>query len=864
MLSKLRLVRVPFMGAASILAVAVATGSAGTAQAQEQAPAREINPPATASNETNTPDVANRTTGVEDIVVTARFRSENLQRTPLAISAVSAAKLEERGATNILGVASAAPNVVLNQLGAGFGPTLSASIRGLVYNDFKAVQEATVPIYIDDIVLGRNLGSITDLLDLERVEVLRGPQGTLFGKNAIGGVIRLITKKPGPNTEGTIEGTVGNYERLEVRASFNTPLSENVYSRFSFSAKRRDGFVKVIDFVCDMKAQGTPQLAGIGDGVVGWNTTTNTPILGAVNSAADNAFALPTQVSANGSNQGCKTGQMGSEQSIGGRAAFLFKMGDKFEFNFAGDLMHVDQSGPPDYIQDINPAIANTTGTGGAALFNKQVALPNFGVPYDRRFLTPDPYKIYASFVDPVSGIQTPNVTKVTNWGVAGTLDWLGTEALSGKLIVGFRKLVSNFGRDSDGSPLAQNQTYDFFRDEQFTAEGRLSGKLFGDVTEWTAGAFYFHADDYNSNISIANPYPSNPTGDIDRIEDQTTENYAAFLHLVNRFTDTLTLTAGVRYTHDEKTILQRRRKRDGTDVIFPGAGGRPPSPLSLVPLSTSAERVTPMLNLSNQWTPDLMTYVSFQRGFRGSGFNPRPTNLQTQASFGPEGLDSYEVGFKSELFDRRLRINADAFLMIYKDLQLNTTFDTNPGVTTIIQNAGKAHIPGVEVEVTAEPIDNWTIEGSLGYLGFKYKDLGRADPAVLIAAGQVGAAAESPCRSCRPRRAPEWTLSSGSTYTIGLGNSGSLALHGDWSYQTRVYFADNNNLRASQGAYALFNARITWANADGDWSASIFGTNLTDRLYSVGKLDFYNSFSTVESSWGRPREFGLSVKKRF
>ena len=840
-----RYARLRSTGAASLLAIALATGVTGTAFAQ-QAPADEEGGK------------------VEEIVVTAQFRSENLQKTPLAITAVTAAKLDERGAINILGVASAAPNVVLNQLGAGFGPTLSASIRGLAYNDFKAVQEATVPIYLDDIVLGRNLGSISDLLDLERVEVLRGPQGTLFGKNAIGGVIRLITKKPGPNTEGYIEGTIANNDRLDVRASFNTALSENIYSRFSFSAKRRDGFVRVTDFVCDMKAQGTPQLAGIGDGVVGWNTTTNTPIMGVVNSAADNAFALPTQVSPNGSSQGCTVGEMGGEQSIGGRAAFLIKLGSQFELNLSGDLTHVDQSGPPDYIQAINPAVANTTGTGGAALFNKQVALPKFGIPFDQRFLTSDPYKIYASFVDPISGIQTPNVTKVTNWGMAGTLDWIGKEQLNGKLIVGYRKLVSNFGRDSDGSPLPQNHTYDYFKDEQFTLEARLGGLLFGDVTEWTAGAFYFHADDYNSNISIANPYPANLTGDIDRIDSQTTKNYAGFLHLINHLTEELTLTAGLRYTHDQKEVLQRRLKRDGTDVIFPGAGGRPASPLSQVPLETSSSRFTPMLNLSYQWTPDFMTYASYQRGFRGGGFNPRPTNLQTQASFGPEDLDAFELGFKSELFNRRLRINGDVFFMIYKDLQLNTTFDTNPGVTTIIQNAGKAHVPGIELEATAEPVDNWTIEGSMGYLGFKYKDLGRADPAVLIAAGQAGAAAESPCRTCRPRRAPEWTFSAGTTYKIDLGGSGSLALHGDWSYQTRIYYADNNNIRASQAPYALYNARITWENADGDWSLALWSTNLTDKRYAVGKLDFYNSFSTVEASWGRPREFGLTAKKEF
>jgi iron complex outermembrane recepter protein len=202
--------------------------------------------------------------------------------------------------------------------------------------------------------------------------------------------------------------------------------------------------------------------------------------------------------------------------------------------------------------------------------------------------------------------------------------------------------------------------------------------------------------------------------------------------------------------------------------------------------------------------------------------------------------------------------------MMVYKNLQLNATFDTNPGVTTVIQNAGKAHFKGVEIDWQAEPIDNWTFEGTLGYLGFSYKNLGNADPAYLIAQGQAAAAGASPCLTCRPRRAPEWTMSAGSTYKFDLGATGTLAVHGDWSYQTRVHYADNNNLRASQAPYALFNARITWENADRDLSAAIFATNLTDKLYSTGKLDFYSNFSTVESSFGRPREVGISVKKKF
>jgi iron complex outermembrane receptor protein len=252
--------------------------------------------------------------------VTARFREENLQQTPLAISAISAESLAANGATNVIDVGDWAPNVVIDELGAGWGPTVSATVRGLGYGDFKATSEPTMTIYLDDVVLGRPTGAILDLLDLERVEVLRGPQGTLFGKNAIGGVMRLITRKPGPDAQdGTLELTAGDYNRLDVRGSFGTTLiDDKLFARVSFVSKQRNGWQDNVDFRCQMVANGTPQLAGVNDGIVGWTKDPDgptgadpnnsiagvggrgAPILGVVGSAADNAFALPTRTSARG------------------------------------------------------------------------------------------------------------------------------------------------------------------------------------------------------------------------------------------------------------------------------------------------------------------------------------------------------------------------------------------------------------------------------------------------------------------------------------------------------------------------------------------------------------------------------------
>jgi outer membrane receptor protein involved in Fe transport len=216
---------------------------------------------------------------LDELVVTARFREESLQETPLAITAISGETLSENGATTVIDIADWAPNVVMDQLGSGWGPTLAASVRGLGYGDFKATSEPTVTIYVDDVVLGRPTAATLDLLDLERVEVLRGPQGTLFGKNAIGGVVRMISRKPGEgDTQGDVELTVGTYDRLDVRGSFETALiEETLFARVSYASKRREGWQDNVDFRCDMLQRGTPQLAGLNDGIVGWTRDPDGP-----------------------------------------------------------------------------------------------------------------------------------------------------------------------------------------------------------------------------------------------------------------------------------------------------------------------------------------------------------------------------------------------------------------------------------------------------------------------------------------------------------------------------------------------------------------------------------------------------------
>lgn len=827
-----------------------------------------------------------QTGALEEIIVTAQYREENIQSVPLSISAMSGDSLEAKNAGDVIDIERWTPNLKIDHLGSGWGPTLAVNARGIGLNDFKAVFEPGVPIYVDDVLLGRPTGANLDLLDLERVEVLRGPQGTLFGSNAAGGVIRLITRKPTGDGPTVAEVTMGSYNRIDFRGSFETALTDNLFARFSYSAKQRDGYVDVIDFTCDMIRRGKPELAGIGDGLgrdgSAGGGLDGAPDLVPVGSVADNSFGIPIATSPNGTDKGCKVDEMGNEDIQTGRVQVRWVFNDDLEFSFAGDVTNQKNKSPADYIADTNPALFLVSQS------NTRVNIPNFGVPYDDRFVPNDPFVNYSSFKDPgvtfgvpnlpgenifsaigatpqkyPGGIDTPNVDNVLHWGVSGTMDWKIRDTMNAKVILAYREFNSFFGRDSDGSPIPLNHTLDTFKDDQLTIEGRLNGQIEWQdwTTEWTTGIFYYDADDYNSNISILHLGVISAS-DIDRIDDQTSEKLGVFLHTITDVTDRLTLTAGIRWSSDEKNILQTRifRKLENTPNV--------PSDFLFTPTAQRqhSNRITPMASLSYQWNDDLMTYFTWQRGFRGGGFNPRPNSPATVGSFGPEDVENFEVGMKSDWFDRRVRLNATAFYMDYKDLQLPTVvLAAGASLPTFpTANAGEADIAGIELDFEAHPIDSVTIDGSFGWLGFSFVTLGNADPKIVAAAGfnPIG----SPCLECRPLRTPEVTASIGASYTtpIGGGQWGNLTLRSDLAWQSRDHFTQNNFKRASQGAYGVLNARGTWVSADGDWELSVSGTNLTNKLYKVSVLDFMDSLGGIQYGYARPREFAVSVKKRF
>ncbi len=794
---------------------------------------------------------------LEEILVTARFREENLQQTPLAISAISAATLEANGATSVIDVGDWAPNVVIDQLGSGYGPTLAATVRGLGFGDFKATSEPTMTIYVDDVVLGRPTGAVLDLLDLERVEVLRGPQGTLFGKNAIGGVMRLISRKPGEDDQGgQIELTVGDFDRLDVRGSFETTLIEDkLFARVSYVSKKRDGWQNNVDFACQMIANGTPQLAGYSDGVVGWNDPdgtgpiVGTPILGVVGSAADQNFALPQRTSLNGTGNGCNVGTLGEENVEAARGVLRYIASDKFEISVAADVTDEESETPYDLLTAANP------NTPLGTLWNNQVALPTWGIPWDARFLPPNETVNYSGFNDNSNidrGIETPNMNNVRHWGTSATMDWTLNE-IGVKLIVAHREFDAQWGRDSDASPMPINHTLDTFRDDQDTAELRVSGRLFNDNTEWTAGYFSFNADDFNSNISVL--YPCiNGTACIDRIDTQETKNTGVFLNTVTSLTEKLSLTVGLRSSDDEKDILQERKDRQGVPI----AGFNP-----AVPVHAESSETDPMVSVSYNLTDQIMLYTTYQEGFRGGGTTARPT-ATTRVPFGPETLANFEIGVKSDLLNNRLRLNVTLFDMDYEDMQIGTAGQDQFGQAAwVTANDGQANIQGVEIEVNSTIGEHWFVDGTFGNTDFQYQRVPTL--ADCLAKG-------FPASSCtglividsNPGRTPKNKASLNAGYTTNLENGAGLTIRYGISYQDDIYFGANDDPLLRGPSYSLHNARITWVSPDESWEASLFGTNITDERAIQNKLNFLNLFGTVQTTYVRPEEWALTLKKHF
>ncbi|HEV7715753.1 MAG TPA: TonB-dependent receptor, partial [Steroidobacteraceae bacterium] len=515
--------------------------------------------PAMADDETDSGQLAS-------VTVTARYATENLQSTPLAITAVSGAELEIRAIDDVASLSAAVPNLYSHPGDAVQGPTPTISMRGVTAGDYSFARDPAVGIYVDDVYHSTLVGANIDLSDLDRIEVKRGPQGTLAGNASIAGTVSIYSKEPKGDNTGYFSAAYGSYNSVELKGAYDTAISDNLFVRVSGQSKRKDGYVDQLDFTCEMNRLGTPALAA------------NFP-------TADRSAPQ----------RDCKVGTFGGENLGAGKVVVRYLASDRLQITGSAAYTKEDDEAPGEILVDAHPAPNDGfDSVYSARLFNA------YGIVYDNRFLPPPGrrYSSYATFDRPLEGITFNNSQGQYSKDGSLKADYDVTDKIHMKAIFGYSNNGGLLHQAGDLSPLGYVQGQVFFNTKQYTGEVRLTGTSFSDKLDWAAGLFYLKSKNHLS-------------GDIDFITINFTESdffhtetKSAFMHGAWHFTDKFSASAGLRYAQTDK------------DAVL----DHPPLFNTTIPFSVSAGRVDWLASLDYKFTDDFMVYATAATGSRPAG----------------------------------------------------------------------------------------------------------------------------------------------------------------------------------------------------------------------------------------------------
>jgi iron complex outermembrane recepter protein len=769
--------------------------SAATTDAQSAGP----------QSEAENPEEARSVLALDDVIVTARRREESLQSTPVAVTALTSEALQVRGVQSVDAVSQFVPNLQFDGAAALSGGAYNATlfIRGIGQNDFAIFSDPGVAMYVDGVYLGRSIGGVIDAVDLARVEVLRGPQGTLFGRNTIGGAVNIVTQPPAPEFGGELAVTGGRFDRMDVKGVLNLPLNDAFLTRWMVASINRDGYAKRLT-----------------DGR-----------------------------------------ELGDKDSLVGRVQALWKASDSVNVSLALDGTRARQNSAPLTLIDVAPGGFPFMNIYNAIVAPAQtdIAAPDGSHTVNRAFITGDIDTTWAGGL---------SVNNLDSKGAAVTVDWnLGAVAL--KSISAYRDLKAFFARDGDGTPYAFRETINNDDQDQFSQELQLSGLSFEERLTWLLGAYYFResADETGkANLAIgtfdalealpaSRTFPPGPPArfggagnpanvgvdvEVNLFTAVKNKSYALFGQSSYKLTDRWSLTAGLRWTQDEKEMdLIHQRVGSGLYIAPPGTH-----------LTDSWSEVTPKLGIELQASPDVLLYGSYANGFKSGGFNGRPLigSPAELVPYDPEKVNTYELGAKTTWLERRLTLNMAAFFNQYEDMQLSI----NATPQNFVRNAGKAESKGAELELVTRLARGVDFNFSAGYLDAKYTEL---DPQLTTLNPPLTLDKELV-------KAPEWTLSSGLQYAFDV-STGAITLRGDWSYKSKVYQDVFNDERIAQPAFSVVNAYASFTTSNENWELALFGTNLSDERYRISGNSSVG-FGLAESTFAAPREWGVTARYRF
>ena len=762
---------------------------------------------------------------LDELVVTARNREELLQGVPLAVSAYTGRDLESReiGTTDQLGYIT--PNVTFNNSGALAGSKAAAQVyvRGVGQRDYLPVTDPGVAVYIDGIYMPRTLGMVLDLIDVERVEILRGPQGTLFGRNALGGAVSVHSRRPDAEARKSIRVQLGDDRMTNLTASANGALGDGLFGSVMLALRKRDGYVTRIHDGLDMGDDNGLAARS----VIVWRPLETVEIFATADYSRKRENGAPAV-----------NGGVNDRQALAtfGNGALPSCTAIRVNLNFPG-------SGPPTF-----PPPGQ--GAGGA---DGCYGPDSFAGEY-------------------ISEGTFPVFSDVDSWGASTRVSWLLSESVMLRSLTGYRGLSMLTSRDADNTPANILQNENAVESNQLSQELQLSGVGLGERMHWQTGLYLVR------ELGFSGTDLTLPTGSFDSNWDLDFSSMAGFAQATTDVTTAISLTVGARYTRDRKTVRPdvyargdashgRRSIHEATWPLAAGIYRAATGPLEagdrLLPnkdFTNSFDALTAMANLAYRFSENMMAYVGFAQGYKSGGFDARvPTpppgydaNSPDAAptDYEPETVNSYEIGLKSSTSDGRLKLNLALFRADYEDLQVIIRESINP----ITVNGGSADLQGAELEAAWRPAGGWSIVASLGVLSAEYESLSST---VLESNTPV-------LPGHRLAKTPR------SNYSLGLGKTfHALGLpvtpRIDWSYTASQYHDTVNTPQLFQEGYHLLHAAISVASADGGWEVVSAFRNLTDERYLLtGTSAWGTAAAYIEQVYGRPFEWSISLKRHW
>lgn len=733
-------------------------------------------------------DEANdNTRTLNQVTVTAQRREQNLQDVPLSVTAIGSERLEITGAVDITSIQRSTPNATI-EVARGSNSTLIAFIRGVGQQDPLWGFEPGVGLYVDDVYIARPQGAILDIFDVDRVEVLRGPQGTLYGRNTIGGAIKYVTKPLSNEPDLKVKANLGNYSQADVIVSGSTPLSDTFAVGGAIAKYTRDGYGKNLNTGAEHYDKDLLAYRLSAD----WNPT------------------------------------------------------DDFSVRFAYDKSQDDSNAKH----------------GHRLLPSADGTIPVTGDVYDTR-----------------AGIGDKN--SVETEGYSLTAQWDVNDIVTLKSVTAYREGSTVTPIDFDALPQPDFDVPAYYNDDQFSQEFQLlynNGPLSG-----VAGVYYL-----DGNADGAFDVILSALGlSIYQAGAQEKENFSVYGDFTYELNDKWSVSLGGRYTEDKTTADVLREAWAGL-----GTGSFDPSNTTSIFLVTQTDyqgverkddQFTPRVSISYKPTDDLNLYATYAQGFKAGGFDPRaredldPTGLSRQG-FGPEQVDSYELGVKGSFFGDTLQLNTAVFFADYTDQQITVQSgaDTdNDGVNdtfvSSVFNAGASEYKGLEIEGTWFATDNLTLFATLGYIDAEINE---------ILSGGMNIAS-----SFVTQNTPELQGQISANYMHDLGaNRGELSLTGTVSGRDEYYLFNvpNEGFPAGQSAifpgggpkldpsgYYLFDLSAVWTSPSGKYRVGVHGRNLTDQEYRVAAYNFVTPSqlgldSAYSAFYGPPRTFTVSLSADF